>query len=118
MSAMNKMGMRMPGVYEKAVEQASFRKELGHIRDIKDPRDRDVCADDGIVSYGQRIVSKAGAIRVAKSRWACEEMKALAGFQVGFCVVDYWLSAVDIYWPSYPHGKLMFRLNAEQEQSE
>jgi len=110
-----KISMEMSGVYEKAVEDAVFKKSTGHIRDAKHPADRDVRAPDGIVSYGQRIVSKDGSIRLAGEVWQHEKLKALATFQVGACVHDYWLSAIDIYWPRYPEGKLMFRLLAEKE---
>lgn len=104
--------------YEKALSDAKFAKETGVIRHVRDPRDRDVRAGDGIVSYGQRIVSKRGSIRVAGSVWQSDSLLPFADLQVGFCVGDYWLSYIDVFWPSYPHGKWIMRISADAKAAQ
>lgn len=108
----NGISLEMPGVYERAVDQVQLRKEMGCIREYRDPEDRDVRAGDGIVSYGQRIVAKDGSIRIAGGKWQHEKLKALAGFNIGAVVDDYWVGSITLYWPRYPQGKAMFRLHA------
>ncbi|MFK4136736.1 hypothetical protein ACI2KR_31385 [Pseudomonas luteola] len=105
--------------YETALSEAKLAKEAGDIRHVRDPQDRDVRAGDGIVSYGQRIVSKRGSIRVAGSTWQSDALLPFSNLQVGFCVGDYWLSYIDIFWPRYPHGKWILRIytNAKPAQS-
>lgn len=112
MSKFRGISMEMPGVWEAAAEYCKRQRDCGHIRDCKDYRDPDVRAPDGIVSYGQRIVSKNGSFRFGGETWQHDKLIPLAGFSTGVCMVDYWMSAVDIAWPRYPSGKIMFRLHS------
>lgn len=102
--------------YEKAVAYCAQQRECGHIRDVRDTkRQRDVCAVDGIVEYGQRVVSSKGSVRFAGEVWQCELLLPFAGFQVGLVVDQYWIQAIDVYWPGYPSGTPLFRIFSECE---
>jgi len=102
--------------YGVAVEKAIFERETGFIRAFRDPRDADKRAGDGIVSYGQRIVSSKGSVRFAGSSWLCRELEPFSGFQVGIVAGDYWLSYIDVFWPSYPDGEWILRILSDREQ--
>lgn len=113
---MNLSHMIWQDEYDKAVKYCARQKELGHIRDVRDTkRQRDVCAIDGIAEYGQRIVSKKGSVRFVGEVWQCDLLLPFAGFHVGLVVDQYWIQAIDVYWPSYPSGKQMFRIHSERE---
>uniref|UniRef100_A0AB39CEM5 Uncharacterized protein n=1 Tax=Pseudomonas phage HRDY3 TaxID=3236930 RepID=A0AB39CEM5_9VIRU len=102
--------------YFDEVEKCKQQKEWGHIRDVRDTkRDRDVMSPDGIVYYGQRIVSKDGSVRFAGAKWQTELLLPFAGFEVGLMVWDYWISKICCYRPHYPTGRHMFDIYSECE---
>lgn len=102
--------------YFDEVEKCKQQKEWGHIRDVRDTkRDRDVMSPDGIVYYGQRIVSKDGSVRFAGEKWQTELLLPFAGFEVGLVVWDYWITKICCYRPHYPSGRHMFDIYSECE---
>lgn len=101
--------------YQKAKDKCDIKRSFGFIREYKNKSEVDVRAGDGIVSYGQRTIAKDGSFRLAGARWSCEELKPFAGFVLGAVVGDYWLSYVDVWYPSYPHGKFIIRLSISKE---
>ena len=108
----NQISRKLEGVYQKSVEQCAFKRSTGCRREFKSPREHDVRAHDGIVSYGQRTVSKEGSIRFGGITWQHDDLKPLAGFIIGVCMGDYWMSYIDIWWPAYPGGEWMLRIDA------
>ena len=102
--------------YDTEVEKCKQLREWGHIRDIRNTkRDPDAKSPDGIVYYGQRIVSKKGTVRFAGETWKSEFLLPFAGFQVGLVVWDYWITKIQVYRPDYPSGTYMFTLHSECE---
>jgi hypothetical protein len=101
------------GVYEKAVESCAIEREMGTIRVFRDVKgDPDKLCADGVIDYGQRIVSSKGSFRFAGHTWQHDDLIPLAGFQIGVVADEYWIVSVSIYWPRYPSGEFLFRLDS------
>lgn len=107
---------RKPGdylVYERAVEWWADQKASGTIRQCRDTkRDPDKKCADGVIDYGQRIVSSKGSFRFAGHTWQHDDLIPLAGAEIGVVADEYWIVTVSIYWPHYPSGKLLMRLDS------
>lgn len=102
--------------YDKEVEKCDQLRKWGHVRDIRNTKlNPDAKSPDGIVYFGQRIVSKKGTVRFAGEIWQTEFLLPFAGFQVGLCVWDYWITKIQVYRPDYPSGTYMFTLHSERE---
>ncbi|VVO85782.1 Mu transposase C-terminal domain-containing protein [Pseudomonas fluorescens] len=114
----NRVSHIFGSVHRKAVERCSLMRSTGCLRQFKNANEHDVKAGDGIVSYGQRTVSKDGSIRFGGVHWQNDELKPFAGFIIGVCMGDYWMSHIDIYWPHYPSGEWLLRLHAYEPAKE
>ncbi|ENM3073087.1 hypothetical protein ACR3H8_20170 [Pseudomonas aeruginosa] len=100
----------------QAVLRKIERELIKVTREYKNPDEKDVYAPDGVVSYGHRRVAKDGSIRVAHQKWQNDLLKPLAGRIVGFCVTEYWIPSLDIYWRGYPDGEHLFRIHSQEEK--
>ena len=75
---------------------------------------KDVLAPDGVVYYGVRLVRKGGRIKFAGDWYWDKRLLPYVGQYVGVCAEGYWIVHPEIWIPSYPEGKLMFRCDNEK----
>lgn len=62
---------------------------------------RDVCAPDGLVYWGERIVREGGRVKFANEWWHHEQLKDLVGQTVEVKAEEYWYSEISIHWPAW-----------------
>ncbi len=73
---------------------------------------RDVKAPDGVIYYGDRLVRKGGKVKFGGGWYQHPRLEKYVGQTIGVRKQDYWFTAIELYFPSYPGGEYLFEIKS------